>query len=547
MVYDHWQASVGDLEMSSSESAGSTAKSLAAIDIGANSVRMVLAQVDAEGQIDVLGRLQLPVRLGRDTFVDGRLSQGAMNAAIDILRRYVRRCHSYGVQTIQAVATSAVREAANADAFVDRVATALGLELEVLDPTEESLLTVTAVRQAVAAALDLSRRRVLVVDVGGGSTLLTILEDGVIAASGSYALGAVRLQERLATTGEPLERRVGLLRRQIATAVDRIARSLPLESIEAVVAVGEGACFAAKQVGEGAAAAPGVRSVALEAFDPFVEACARRSPEQLSRRYGVPFPDVERLGPALLIYDALLRATQVRRMFVCDVSMRDGLLARLARRVRGEEDAELAESVVRSAKTIGEKYRYDPRHAEHVATLALRLFDELRDDHRLSPRHRLLLRVAAVLHEVGNFVSSRAHHKHSYYVISNAEVFGLSRRELQLVAHVARYHRRAQPRTTHPDYMTLPRERRIAVNKLASILRVADALDRGHAQQVRDFQVERRPSELVLYVEGVVDLTLERRAIAEKADMFEDTFGMKVRVEEAVSPLSEGRRASPMD
>jgi len=234
-------------------------------------------------------------------------------------------------------------------------------------------------------------------------------------------------------------------------------------------------------------------------------------------------------------------------MLVCNVSMRDGLLLELAREATGTEDPELAESVVQSARTIGEKYRYDPRHAEHVAGLAVRLFDELQGEHGLSPRHRLLLRVAAILHEVGGFVSNRAHHKHSYYLIANSEVFGLRREEVQVAALVARYHRRAVPKATHVEFLTLPRESRIAVSKLAAILRVADALDRGHAQQVRDFHVERRPGELAIYVRGVPDITVERRAIKQKGDLFEDTFGLRVRIEEDASPAPEARRASPME
>jgi len=532
--------------MSKPESEPVAPKAVAVIDIGANSVRMVIAQVLADGQTEVLERTQRPVRLGHDTFVTGRLSQQAMNATIAILRDCKKLLDTYAVEIVRAVATSAVREADNGDAFVDRVAMAVGLDLEVLDPTEESHLTVSAVREAVHGAVDLGAGRALIADVGGGSMLLTSLDGGAITASQSYALGSVRLQEHLATVHEPLERGVELLRHQIANAVDVIKRSMPLSEVGAFLAVGEDARFAAQRIGEAVPSAELVHMVDAAAFDRLVEQCAQRSAERLARDYSLAFPSAERLVPALLIYHDLLHATPADRMVVCSVSMRDGLLLDVARRVTGEEDAELAESIVQSARTIGETYRVDPAHAEHVTRLALRLFDELHREHGLTPRHRLLLRVAGALHEVGKFVSSRAHHKHSCYLIANSEVFGLRRGEMALVAQIARYHRRSEPKTSHADYMTLPREERIAVNKLASILRVADALDRGHAQQVQDFQIERRGTELIIYVSGVADLTLERRALAEKGDMFEDTYGMRVRLEET-APASEARRASPME
>lgn len=533
--------------MATSDSKILAARTVGVIDIGANSVRMVIAQVWPDGRIEELERTQRPVALGHDTFVDGRLGQQAMNTAIGILRDCAKLLDLYGVETVRAVATSAVREADNSDAFVDRVALAVGLDLEVLDPTEESRLVVSALRCAVDPSVGLGAGRALIADVGGGSTLLTVLEDGIITACESYGIGSIRLQEHLAVAREPTARAAELLRHRIASTVDVVRRTMPLEPVASVVAVGEDVQFAAQHAGAPMASGSRVSLVSREGFDRLVAQCVGQTPERLAQTYGIPFPTAVRLVPALLTYQALLRATGVEQMAVGAVSMRDGLLLDLARVASGEEDTELAESAVRSAKTIGEKYRVDASHAEHVSHLATVLFDELQAEHGLSRRHRLLLRVAAVLHECGKFVSNRSHHKHSYYLIANAEVFGLSRREIQVAAHIARYHRRSAPKSAHLDYMTLPREERMAVNKLASVLRVGDALERGHQQQVREFEFRRRPGEFGIYVHGVVDLTLERLALAEKADLFEETFGLRVRIEEAAGFTAELRRASPLE
>jgi exopolyphosphatase/guanosine-5'-triphosphate,3'-diphosphate pyrophosphatase len=249
--------------------------------------------------------------------------------------------------------------------------------------------------------------------------------------------------------------------------------------------------------------------------------------------YGLPFANAETLVPALLVNQALLAASGADRMMVAGVSMRDGLLLDLTNQLAGREDPVLAESVLQSARTIGEKYGYDAGHAELVAELSVRLFDELARDHGLAARQRLLLQAAAVLHEIGSFVSSRAHHKHSYYLIVNSEIFGLRQWERQIVALVARYHRRATPRLTHEEYRTLPRTPRLQINRLAAILRVADALAGGQGQQMLKFRAERRDDDLVLGVPGVTDFSAEERALAKKADLFEDVYGMKVRLETA--------------
>jgi exopolyphosphatase / guanosine-5'-triphosphate,3'-diphosphate pyrophosphatase len=507
-----------------------TAKTVAAIDVGANSLRMVVAEVLPDGRIEVLERLQRAVRLGQDTFRRGRLGAASMRAAVAILRDYQKILALYQVERVRAVATSAVREASNADTFLDRIFIATGLQIEVIGTPEESRLTVSAVRQAVGDALEINRGNTLIADVGGGSTLLTLLQDGEIVSSQSLRLGSIRVQEMLATTQETPERSAELLRDHIANVLSTLHGSLPLASIHSLVAVGGDARFAARQIGR-ATDCEDLAVVELAAFDKLVDRCERHTTEELAKRYGLPIAEAETLNAALLVYQNVLRLSQSSRMIVSHISMRDGLLLELARAVTGQEDQSLLEGVIHSATAIAEKYHADLRHAELVADAALRLFDELQAEHGLPPRCRLLLQAAGLLHEIGGFVSSRSHHKHSGYLIANSEIFGLNREEIAVVAQVARYHRRSGPKTAHLDYMALRRETRVTVQKLAALLRVADALDRGHLHSAADLRFERQGDDLILCVAGVPDLLLEERAIAAKADLFEDIFGMKVRLE----------------
>jgi len=408
---------------------------------------------------------------------------------------------------------------------------ATGLQVEVIGTSEESRLTVSAVRQAVGSALGVNRGQTLVADVGGGSTLLTVLEDGEILTSQSLRLGSIRLQEILATSGEPPRRSAELLRQQIANVTATIGGSLPLKGVESFVAVGSDARFAAREIGKPTTSADLV-VVNLTDFDKLVGRCLRFSTEELAKRHGLPFAEAETLNPALLAYQILLHKTRADQMIVSHVSMRDGLLLDLARDVTGTEDEVLLEGVIHSAMAIAEKFHIDLDHAQNVAELAVRLFDQLQADHGLTSRERRLLRVAGLLHEVGGVVSNRAHHKHSYYLIANSEIFGLNREEIGIVAHIARYHRRSVPKPSHIEYTALPRESRVVVNKLAALLRMADALVRGHLQKIPELRFRRQGDELIVCVPGGADLLLEQRAIALKGDLFEDIYGMKVRLEE---------------
>jgi len=509
-----------------------SARTVAAIDVGSNSLRMVIAEVLAEGSVHGLETLQRAVRLGQDTFRRGRLGGETLRAAMAILRDYKHLLDLYRVERVRAVATSAIREARNADTFLDRAYMTTGLNFEVIDTSEESRLTVSAVRQAVAGAIEVGRQKTLIVDVGGGSTLLTLLENGEIATAQSLRLGSVRMLEMLTSSEDPPERTAELLRHHIANVIGAARGSLPLKTVEALVAVGGDARFTAREIGKSTASA-NLWAVSRKEFDKLVERCDRRSEEELSREYGLPYAEAETLTPALLVYQKIFHLTRAKQMIVSCASMRDGLVLELARQVTGEEDTAIIEGVIHSTMAIAEKYRVDPDHAQQVSDLSVRLFDEMQADHRLLPRYRLLIRLAGLLHEVGGFVSSRSHHKHSYYLIANSEIFGLNRIETEIVAHVARYHRRSGPKPSHIEYMSLPRELRVVVSKLSAILRVADGVARGQIRNMADLHFRRMDDELLILVPGVTDLILEQRALRLKGDMFDDVFGTRIRLEEA--------------
>ncbi len=303
-----------------------------------------------------------------------------------------------------------------------------------------------------------------------------------------------------------------------------------MAKIRTLVAVGGDARFAAREVGRPTASTD-LLLVSRGEFDKLVRRCETHATEDLSTRYALPFAEAETLVPALLVYQHLLRSTRARQMIVSRMSLRDGLLLEMAHRVTGDEDPAILEGVIHSAVSLAEKYRVDMAHARIVSGLAARLFDELQADHGLAARHRLLLRVAGLSHELGGFVSNASHHKHSFYLISNSEIFGLNRQEIQIVAHIARYHRRSGPKPTHLEYMSLPRDSRVIINKLAALLRVADALARGHVQDIASLRFTRQGDEMIVCFPGENDLLLEQRAVELKSDMFEDVYGMKIRLE----------------
>jgi exopolyphosphatase/guanosine-5'-triphosphate,3'-diphosphate pyrophosphatase len=213
---------------------------------------------------------------------------------------------------------------------------------------------------------------------------------------------------------------------------------------------------------------------------------------------------------------------------VPDVSIREGLLIDLAVGVDPELQEEFFSQIIASAVNLGRKYHFDEPHNRSVADLCLLLFDALRTEHGMKRRERIMLEVAALLHDIGMFIGGADHHLHGQYIVAHSDIFGLHRDERDIIANVIRYHRGTSPSPADIHYIALQREDRILVLKMASILRVADALDRSHAQQIRHITIERKNESIVLHTPGSWDLSLERIGLEEKADMFQDVYGYKV-------------------
>jgi exopolyphosphatase/guanosine-5'-triphosphate,3'-diphosphate pyrophosphatase len=440
---------------------------------------------------------------------------------------------------VLAVATSAVREAVNRDTLLDRIYTATGITVRVIDEAEENRLMYLAFQGLAAADPELKTGDALVIEIGGGSTEVLLIQQERVVFSETYKLGSLRMRETLEACHAPAERARSILTQHIERTVEAIRRSVPATTKNLqLVAMSGDTRFAAAQLGADLATAPCAR-VDIKSFAAFADKTIATTPERLVKRHKLPYQEAETVGASLLTYLLLARAFKVEALIVPRISLRDGLLREMV--TRDLWAGAFGEQVLHAAWTLARKYQVDEQHARQVAELCARLFTELQPEHRMERRHFILLQAAAILHEVGGFVSNRSHHKHSMYLIANSDLFGLTREDLAIIALVARYHRRAVPNAaTHVEYATLDRDSRIAVSKMAALLRVADALDRGHIQQVRDFICVRERGQFVLSVPNVEDVTLERLALREKGNLFEEMYGMSLVLREGRVAESAG-------
>jgi exopolyphosphatase/guanosine-5'-triphosphate,3'-diphosphate pyrophosphatase len=501
------------------------------VDIGASAIRLLVAEAPPGQAVRVLEEASRGVLLGKDTFTHGRLGSATIEATLKALEGFRRVMDGYGVARYRAVATSAVREAQNRDAFIDRVRLRTGIDVEVIDGSEENRLTYMAVRAQLRDHPALVSGNTLLVEVGGGSADISFLRKGQPVQSGTYPLGSIRMRQMVASWHGAQEQLTRLVRRHTHNVVEDIRRELPLAEVEHFVALGGDVRFAAEQMQREPLL--GLPVLAREPFVAFCDQAVAYDVEQLVEQYHLAQADAETLVPALLAYRELLLETPATEVIVPDASLRKGLLLDLAQSESGQGLEDFSRQVLASAASLGEKYRWDAAHSRHVAQLSVRLFDQLKAEHGLSDRERLLLEVAALLHDVGNYVNLRGHHKHTWYILSVSEIFGVAQDDMALVANVARYHRRALPQKSHLPYMVLDRESRVVVNKLSAILRLANALDADHLQKVKDVKVLPEDDGWVLEVDGAGDLTMERLAALARADFLTEVFGRKLQFREA--------------
>jgi len=502
----------------------------AGMDVGSNALRLAIAEFKSPTRYKILERKRVPVRLGESVFQSSRIDPETLEAALDAFRDFRRCMEEYGVVLHRAVATSATREAKNRAAFLERVHTETGIDLDLIPGTEEARLVGLAVQSKIRL-----RGTSLIMDVGGGSTELALVQRGEILLVESHDLGSVRLLKQVSVGTKaravPRGHVLRILRETVRASRFPLLESLRRHSVKLVGTGGNIEALASLNSSGNGKDDTERRPVRLPLgrLKKHLETLADMTPEERAKKYDLRPDRADVIVPAGAIFEYVAARTGARNITVPFVGLVDGVLLDLALAAGTSGTKKLESSqTLNAARALMRKYDTDPKHSRHATELALSLFDQLKSVHGQGKRDRLLLEIAGLLHEVGNFISASGHHRHAYYIISETPILGLTDEELHIVACVARYHRKAPPDTSHECYAELTEKARDRVRSLAAILRLADALDHDHRQRVVGVSAKRRDSELVLKARTRGDVTLDEWSVGEKGgDLFEEEFGLK--------------------
>jgi len=499
----------------------------AAIDVGSNAIRLVIGEVNAERRITVLEYLREPVRLGEDVFAHGVMSDKTIDRACDAFVKFRESIDRYGVRWVRAVATSACREALNRELFVDRIGQISDIEINTINEEEEARL----IYLAVADRVPLKDKAALLVDIGGGSTEVTLVSAGQILTTESFKMGSVRLLQLLRDSRHGEREFHQLLREYLESTQQKIKKELGDQRIELCVGTGGNI----EVLGDLRKEVLGKeRDMVLPAdeLDILVKRLQSLSFEERVRQLGLRPDRADVIVPASMILQKIMKQAGVREVLIPRVGLKDGLLIDMVQEFFGEKKQPSRVQVLASAMQLGRKYQFDEAHGHTVARLALQLFDGTKQLHNCTMEHRLLLEVAGLMHDIGTFINMRDHHKHTQYLLTASPLIGLTQAQQSLVSNIARYHRKSMPKVQHDSYRMFSTKDRALVSKLAAILRLADALDNEHASRVDHVEIQFKKPKLMIRLVGEGDLLLEKWALVKKAPMFEEVFSVKIVVEE---------------
>jgi exopolyphosphatase/guanosine-5'-triphosphate,3'-diphosphate pyrophosphatase len=504
-----------------------TERRVAAIDIGTNSIHMIVAERQRQGY-RVVDKEREMVQLGMSSLDGAPLTEGAMERGVAALTHMAEVARGWSVDDVIAVATSAVREAPNRREFLRRVKDAAGIRVKVISGEDEA----DYIYYAVCATVELEGRTALCVDVGGGSVEFILGTGEEIYFTASEPLGSLRLAQRFGLEDRPRPGAAAACRAFVASHMRRVRKRALRVGYDLCVGTSGTIQALAAMTASGGDSAAGVRTLRREALAEITRELERTSAAQRVTRFGLEPRRAATIVAGAIALDEIVSALEVSSMLVSPAAMREGMIESYFAHLEPKDKRSGSSLRRRSVIALAERTGCDRRHGKHVAQLALRLFDQTRMLHALPMEARELLEHAAMLHEAGMHVSDSGYHKHTYYLVRHAGLRGFTEEQLAVLANVARYHRKAPPRDDHPNLADLTPAQVGDVEKLSAILRIAEALDRSHRQAVRDVAVQDDGhGGMRLIVRTRADARVEIAAAARRAKYFGSLFDRKVRIE----------------
>ncbi len=499
---------------------------LAAIDIGTNSIHMVIVRVEQHRIFEIIDREKEMVFLGKGSLLSRKLPQENIDRGLAALKAFKQIADTHNVDEIITTATSAVREARNGREFMELVKKETGIEIRLLSGTEEARMITLAVRDVI----DLKDQRALIMDIGGGSMELIVADARHIYFAQSLKAGVIRLAERFVKNDPPSPREVKELQKWLNKRLEPLSRKIQdlnpdifIGTSGTILAMGE-IVRAARKNGKGKSV---IRITELEDINEKLQTTT------LQERIKFPGLDKKRAGQVIgggILIETVMEHCRANELILCDRALREGLIAEYLIRRTPTEPARVQAREMRSNSVINllNRWDIDRKHMEHTSRLALQLFDALTAVHRYGAVERELMEYCALLHDIGRVISYPAHQKHGWYIIRHANLIGFQQAEIDMISAVIAYHRGKKPKRKDDYIGHLSKKQRTVVKLLTGILRIVDGLDRQHNQMITQIQAKSEaPKHLSVALVAEEPALILLRAAIERCGLLQKTLKLK--------------------
>jgi len=503
-------------------------KIIAAIDVGANYLKMTIGEINTKGEVRILEDVVKPTKIGKDTFSKARISVQTIHETCDNLKGFVRLMMDYRIKDYRAVATSGIREAANKQYVLEQIRLRTGLQIEVINIAEEQFFMLKAVRNHLDSIDIKKAEQSLIVNITSGAVETSIYEDGKLKFTEHVKVGSLKIKEALSELETKTIEFSETMEQYIESKIYALKPRIEKFEIHHFLGLGGelnticGIIRKKKGVNEKD------YYIKKEALLALTKEISSMDNFQIKNTFGLTNKKAELLLPSILIFYCFLKMTKAEGIQIPKLSLREGILYDLSDgilNISGRK--ELINDIISSVWYLGKKYQIDKEHAIFVEKFSIEIFDHTKRLHKLGDRERLYLQVAAILHDVGGFISANEHNFHSYNIIRAQSIIGFSDIEIELIASAARYHSEDIPIEQHKNYRYLSDKDKMVVSTLAAILKLSEALDITHMQKIKEIKLLGTRDSMFFNIKSEGDIILEEWNFSKHVDFFEEVIGVK--------------------
>jgi exopolyphosphatase/guanosine-5'-triphosphate,3'-diphosphate pyrophosphatase len=498
---------------------------IAVIDIGSNSIRMQISEIFGKSY-KIIEDYKEILRIGDEVFLKGELSNKAIEDILNALKKIKSLIEGKNVDIVRVVATAAFREAKNGYIVANLIEKETGLKIEIISGREEAYFNYLS----AAANFQLSKSNAVIVDIGGGSAELCITDQGTLKSAVTTNLGCSKLTKMFLKHNPPLIEEILKMKSYISNQI----KHYDINKDIALVISSGGTMYNVSEIyyREKNKEDTAIKYVDRKFLKKMISTMELKSTEEIKKINGIEPQRADIMLAAMIFIDILLERTRLSGFYTLRAGLRTGLTIDTMNNMGYELPFQNGDDVRFSRLIeIGNKFSFEEDHAKQVNFLVQKLFELLKDKLQLSEKYRKILEGAAILHDIGNYISYSSHHKHSYYLIKNSELLGYTPEEVEVIANVARYHRRSVPKISHETYNSLANDQQALIRKLAGLLRLADGLDRSHNKLVHDISIIDEDD--VIYIKAIsdMDIYIEIEGANNKKELLEEVLGKKVVIQ----------------